>query len=244
MSLPAFVRAQLAADAKGIGRDPLLGWVLALPLPLAVFFRLAVPAAEEWLRHSPGLDLAPYRPLLASFYLMTVPGLVGMVVGFLLLDERDENTFTALLVTPLPTRHYLLYRLGMPLALGLAVTLAGYPLLGFAPLGPAPLLAAAGLGAFAAPVIALALAGFAANKVAGFALVKVVNAVNLMPVVAWFVAMPWQAVAGVVPTYWPMKVVWAAAAGEAWGAAAAVGLAVNATATVLLLRRFERVLRR
>ena len=40
-------------------------------------------------------------------YLMTAPGIVGMVVGFLLLDERDERTLSALRVTPLSMRRYL-----------------------------------------------------------------------------------------------------------------------------------------
>ncbi len=48
-------------------------------------------------------------------YLMTASGIVGMVVGFLLLDERDAHTPAALRVTPLSMRRYLAYRVSGPL---------------------------------------------------------------------------------------------------------------------------------
>ncbi len=50
--------------------------------------------------------------------------------------------------------------------------------------------------------------------------------------------------AGIIPTYWPMKVVWLAAAGEPYAWYAVVGLGVNLTVLYLLLRRFNTVLHR
>lgn len=39
----------------------------------------------------------------------------GVVTGFLLLDERDDRTLTALQVTPLPLRAYIFYRVTVPI---------------------------------------------------------------------------------------------------------------------------------
>jgi fluoroquinolone transport system permease protein len=61
-------------------------------------------------------------------YLLTAPGMVGMVIGFLLLDERDARTLTALRTTPLSMRRYLGYRVALPLLLGSMSTLIGFPL--------------------------------------------------------------------------------------------------------------------
>jgi fluoroquinolone transport system permease protein len=111
-------------------------------------------------------------------YLMTAPGMVGMVIGFLFLDERDARTLTALRTTPLSMRQYLLYRVALPLVLGTASTLIGYPLTGLTPLSLTTLLPIVVVASLSAPLLALVLAVAAPNKVAGFAVVKVLNLVG------------------------------------------------------------------
>jgi fluoroquinolone transport system permease protein len=234
----------LEGDARSTFRDPLLGWVVALPLGLALLLRVLVPAIEEALRARGGADLAPYHALIVSGYLLTAPGIVGMVIGFLLLDERDTRTLDAVRVTPLSLEWYLVYRVALPLALGTAATLVGYPIVGLAPLPLGDLVAIAGLGGLSAPLLTLVLATAAPNKVAGLAVVKVVNAVNLFPVVAFFVPMPWQLFAGALPGYWPMRALWSAAAGDAYGVIFAVGVLVNVLYLGVFARLFARRLRR
>ena len=114
----ATLRALVYADSRILWRDPLLGWVLLMPLGLAVLLRVLIPRAGEALLAATGFDLAPYYPLIMGGYLMTAPGIVGMVIGFLLLDERDARTLLALRVTPLSMRRYLAYRVALPLLVG------------------------------------------------------------------------------------------------------------------------------
>jgi fluoroquinolone transport system permease protein len=110
-----------------------------------------------------------------------------------------------------------------------------------------PLLAVLLLAAVETPVMSLFLADFAENKVQGFALVKGLGAVLLAPVVAAFVDLPWQLLAGIVPSYWPLRAYWSAASPgtrlEFW-LFLGVGFAYHLLLLVWLLRRFERVLRR
>jgi fluoroquinolone transport system permease protein len=187
-----------------------------------------------------GFDLTPYHPLVMGGYVMTAPGMVGMVIGFLFLDERDARTLTALKTTPLSMRHYLAYRVALPLLIGTASTLIGYPLTGLTPLALSSLLPIAIVAGFSAPLLALVLAIVAPNKVAGFAVVKVMNAVNLLPVVAYFVPRPLQFVAGIFPTYWPMRALWSAAAGESYGEHLVIGAVVSAIALLLAVWLFDR----
>ena len=145
-------------------------------------------------------------------YAMLERSLTRVLIGFLLLDERDENTLTALLVTPLPIGAYLAYRITLPLILGFVVTCVTYPLVGLAPISAVDLVVVAGLVSLGAPGAALFLAVFAENKITGLAFTKVLNAIGLIPVLAYFIQSDWQLLAGVLPAYWPMKVVWLAAA--------------------------------
>jgi fluoroquinolone transport system permease protein len=171
--------------------------------------------------------------------------MVGMVIGFLFLDERDARTLTALRTTPLSMREYLAYRIALPLLLGTASTLIGYPLTGLVPLALSTLLPITIVAGLSAPILALVLAIAAPNKVAGFAVVKVMNAVNLLPVVAYFAPRPLQFIAGIFPTYWPMRALWSASAGESSGAYLAIGAVVSGLALALAVWVFDqRLLRR
>ena len=230
-------------DLRNVRRDPLLAWALVLPLFVAVVFRWGLPALALFLGRF-GFDLAPYYPVFVSAYFLVAPSFVGFIGGFLLLDERDDRVLDALRVAPVPMRSLLGYRLGAPLALGFVVTVLGYTLVGLVALPAAAVLTAAALAAFSGPILALFLAAFAEDKVSGFALMKLFGAVSDLPLAAWFVPMPWQLAAGLLPSYWPMKVVWEASAGAPWLGYALVGLAVNGVAVALLLRRFQRALGR
>jgi fluoroquinolone transport system permease protein len=237
-------RTLVYADSRMLWRDPLLGWILALPIGLALLLRPLIPRIQEALLEGAGFDLTPYYPLVMGGFLMTAPGMVGMVIGFLFLDERDARTLTALRTTPLSMRQYLAYRVALPLLLGTASTLIGYPLTGLTPLPLTSLLPIVIVASLSAPLLALILAVAAPNKVAGFAVVKVLNAVNLLPIVAYFVPRPVQFAAGIFPTYWPMRALWSAAVGEVYGAYLVLGGVVSVLALLLAVRLFDRRLLR
>ena len=240
----ATLRTLVYADSRLLWRDPLLGWVLLFPLGLAILLRVLIPGAAAALLTATGFDLAPYYALIMGGYLMTAPGIVGMVTGFLLLDERDARTLVALRVTPISMRRYLAYRVTLPVLFGTISTLIGYPLIGISPLPWTSLLAIATVAGLSAPLLALVLATAAPNKVAGFAAVKVLNGVNLLPIAAFFLPVPHQYVAGVIPTYWPMRALWSAAAGEEYVVFLVIGALTGAVALVLGAGLFERRLLR
>lgn len=57
------LRALVYADSRLLWRDPLLGWVLLLPLGLAVLLRVLIPRAGGALLTAIGFDLAPHYAL-------------------------------------------------------------------------------------------------------------------------------------------------------------------------------------
>lgn len=238
-------KALASVDVKNVGRDSMLAWVAILPVVLALILRIAIPWLTELVTAEFGFDLRPYYPLLMSFYLIMVPAVSGMVIGFLLLDERDDQILRALLVTPMPLSGYLFYRLSVPMVLGMVMTMVGYPLIQVMGLGFVELLVASFLASFVAPLMALVLATFAENKVAGFAVMKVVNGLSVLPIGGYFLPEPWQWLVGMVPMYWPLKVVWLMGAGEgSWGVMFVMGLMVNIAAVWWLLGRFRQALQK
>ena len=239
------VRALGPIDVRSVARDSMLRWVIAAPIAYALAFRWGVPVLRSWLDERYGFDLTPHYPLLASFLVLITPALVGAVVGFLLLDERDDRTLTALQVTPLTVEGYLAYRIAVPMVVSVPVMMASIAISDLATMGVVPAFAAAAQAAPTAPLFALFAAAFASNKVQGFALLTGVGVLSWPPVIAWFVSSPWQVAFGLDPLYWPLKVFWMLEAGEArvWLYFLA-GLSYQSLLIALLVRRFKTVIAR
>ena len=169
----------------------------------------------------------------------------GTVIGFLLLDEKDDNTLIALQVTPLTTRGYLGYRMGLPMAISVVMTVVALQISGVVEIGLFPQVVVSVAAAPMAPAFALLLAGFARNKVQGFAISKAAGVLTWPALIGWFIEPPWQWAFGLCPTFWPAKLFWDLDAGLP-GAWISAGVAVLYTSAigVWLFRRFDRRLHR
>jgi len=71
------------------------------------------------------------------------------------------------------------------------------------------------LAGSAAPPQALFLAAISKNKVEAMAFTKVISGLAPIALIAYFLAEPWQWLAGVYPPYWAAKAYWTAVAGDA-----------------------------
>lgn len=219
----------------------MLKYVMVAPVPMLLLLRYGVPLLQERLWERYAFDLAQYYVLLMSFIAMVLPLLIGAVVGFLLLDQRDDQTLLALQVTPLSLQGYLAYRITMPMMLSVLFSIlmvkgAGLVEMGWVEAGLAALAAAP-----LAPLGALALAAFASNKVQGFALSKGSGMLMLPPLLAYFMEGSWHWAFGIVPTFWPVRLFWALHGGEAVaGALLLIGISYQLLLILALLKRFVR----
>jgi fluoroquinolone transport system permease protein len=242
----AAYRSLGAIDIRNVTRDSLLRWIVVLTPTFGLFVRFAVPPIADAVERRFGLDLAPYYPLIMSFLPLAVAGLIGTVVGFLLLDQRDDDTMAALLVTPLSLGDYLRYRMLVLIVLSSAFSCVTVPLAGLTATTSTQLVVTSIVAAPLAPIYALFLGSFAANKVQGFALAKAVGIVLVPCIAAYFVPVPWQNAFGIVPHYWAMRVFWLFDAGAVPAAFvhALIGLAWEVALLMMLARRFAHVVRR
>ena len=228
-------------DFRLVRRQTLLFFMLAYPLAWALALRWGAQPFTNWLR--PTFDLEPYYALMASGFLLLMPPLIfGFVIGFLLLDERDDRMLSALQVTPLPLTGYLAYRCLAPIVLGIVMIRIIVPLANMVQISFLALTAIAVVAAIEGAAAALFVAVAANNKVEGFALVKALWALPMAAMVAYFVESKWQLAFGVVPMYWPSKAFWIAVeGGEGFWAYLVVGLLVHLGLLWLCVRRFQRL---
>jgi fluoroquinolone transport system permease protein len=244
MNLTTVLRSLGPIDIRNIRRDSLISWMVFLPIMLALILRWSVPPLNVRLLEQYNFDLVEYYPvLLAYFFIGMSPMVYGVVTGFLLLDEKDDRTLTALQVTPLPLNSYIIYRVAVPIILTFVLMFAIFPLANLTPFNVRTILISAIAAAPMAPMLALLLASFAQNKVQGFALMKLTGIVLFAPILAYFAPQGWELAFGIFPTYWPMKVYWLLYEGatNVW-LYVFIAVVYQSLVTVFLARRFYKVL--
>jgi fluoroquinolone transport system permease protein len=222
-----------------VRRDSLLFFVLAIPLLMTLLLRLVLPDVTRLLAESYSFDLVPYYVLGASFLLIQFALMMGVLLGLIALDERDDNVLTALRVTPLSLQSYAGYRVVASVLLSVVYMLVLLPLTGLlsevSMLALLPIAAVAGL---LAPVMGVFLVAFANNKLEGLALMKALGLFVLGPLAAYFLAEPWQWLVGIIPSYWVAKALWETSAGGVVWPYLLIGTVYALLLTGWLLRRW------
>jgi len=192
------IRKLLLNDIRNIIRDRLLLYTAFLiPLIIIIFTRLVIP----WLSENV-VPLQQYYSLLFMLIVITIPMMFGFVIGFLIMDERDENLLTVLRVMPISRNTYLIYRMLFVSILSLIYILL-FPLLtGLIDIGFIDYLPIGVLLAFLTPVLGLVANIVATNKVQAFAVFKTLGGVFYIPLFAFFINNDLKYILGIIPNFW------------------------------------------
>lgn len=227
------------ADTKRITRDPFLLFMFGYPWLLALLLREILPWLNE--RFADRITLSAYYPIAACLVALLIPNALGVVLGFQLVEEKDEGSLVAVAVTPMSLEQYFLYRATVYALVALPLVVVLHELLGAVRLAPGELAVVALVSAPIVPLMALIIAGFAGNQVEGFAVAKGSGFLFTGPLAAFFIPRQWDLLVGVLPTYWPIKAYFAAAEGTTvlFWLAAALSLLYPSACVVLLYRRFR-----
>jgi len=222
------------ADARNVGRDSVLVPIALSPLLLGVLLRFGYPPMAGWAERAHGVDLDPYRPVLALLaVVLHVPVIAGMVGAIVVLDDLDDGVLQVVKVSPLGARRYLGYRLGAVTAfagLGLAVAA---PLSGAV---PATAWGAVLLAVPVAPLFTLAVLAVARDRVQGLTLTKLIGLPAYAPIAAWWITGAAGWLLAPLPTFWVVR---------AWEGAEPLTLVAGALCAALwLVALARRVLRR
>lgn len=228
------------ADLRNWVRDPMLLVAAVGPLVLAISIRIGMPVVADLA--APRFDLMAFDSVIVGSLAVFGPAIYGFVVGMFVLEDREQGVLTAYRASPLSAHGYLLYRGATAYVVSFAATLPALAVVGFASVPPIVLLGTVAVASLGGPVIALAFGTLASNTIEGIALSKLLNVVVLGPVVVIAVVPePLQFLAGIVPTYWPVKAYVAGAGGEpAWFLYVLSGFVVYLLAIVVLGWLFGR----
>ncbi|KWX57903.1 fluoroquinolone transporter permease [Mycobacterium sp. NAZ190054] len=226
-------------DLRGTYRDPLLVMLVLAPAIWTVGTAVLVPRLTVALARRYDFDLVPYYPLaLTGLLLLLTSIIVGGLAAFLVLDEIDAGTLTALRVTPVTLWSFFGYRAATVVTVTTAYVVVTIPVTGLVPVvwPLIPIGVVAGLSSVVTMLLIVAVAG---NKVQGIAMLRLLGLLIAgIPCLPWFVDSPWHLAFGVLPPYWAAKAFWVACEHGTWWPYLVGGVVFNAAAGWPLLRRF------
>ncbi|XMB72530.1 hypothetical protein RJI07_01170 [Mycoplasmatota bacterium WC30] len=188
---------------KNIVRDKMYFFFFLWPVMLGVGGYFLVPYLEETV--APG---NPIPQIVAMFFILMTGFMFGVVTGFSLLDDKDDNILMSLKITPISVKLYVIVKLVISYIFGviavLVLTLATNFLPG-ASVGTILLIAI--IGAVQSPMVALIVNSFARNKVEGFVIMKLSGMLLMIPVLVFFIQ-SWKEVFLVfIPGFWPARLI-------------------------------------
>jgi fluoroquinolone transport system permease protein len=236
-ALAAFARN----DIRGTYRDPLLVMIVLAPVIWTVGVVVLTPLFTDMLLARYDFDLVPYYPLvLTGFLLLTSIIIAGGLGAFLVLDEVDAGTMTALRATPVRLSTFFAYRAGTVMAVTTVYVVATMAFSGILESSLVPALIPIGLLAGLSAVVTLLLiVAVASNKIQGIAMVRGLGMVIAgLPCVPWFIDSTWNLAFGVLPPYWAAKAFWVASAHGTWWPYLLGGVVYNLAVAWPLFRRF------
>ncbi|WP_196161645.1 hypothetical protein [Reinekea sp. G2M2-21] len=192
----------LKAEQRRIMSDAFLLLILLLTPLIAILVKVYWPVLDATF---PNWHMERFTTVTSIFIALLTPMMLGLVLGFNLLTDREQGMLTVVRTTPAGLPQYLLIRSSGYLLLSLIITPVLHELLGFVELAWWQLAAITVAALVLLPFSALLLLSFAHNLVEGFAIMKGTGFLISVPVIlALFVPAPWYWLAAPLPTWWTL----------------------------------------
>ncbi len=192
----------LRNDVRQIVREPVMLILLLAPLLIIALFRALILFLVPFLEAKTGLDLLFWSPYILSFVLLMIPGLLGIVTGFMLIDDRDGNITELYSVTPMGRRMYLVNRFSLTAILSFVYTYIAYYVLQLFEVPFVTLFFLALLLSSESVIIALLLFKGADDKVKGLTYAKGLNFLSIFAFADLFSLKWFSVISYLFPSYW------------------------------------------
>ena len=202
-----FRKIHFTSDLRQILRDPVMASLLMAPLLVIVLFKLLLVFLVPAVAVSTGFDITPWYPWILAFVLILNAGMLGVVTGFMMLDDKDGHISELMAVTPSGRSGYLLNRLSFASALCGLYTIVAYYILKVVSLDVFSVVVLSVLLAVYSATIGLLLYSGAENKVKGLTFSKALNLLILFAFADLFSLRWFTTVAWFFPPYWISQII-------------------------------------
>ena len=78
-------------DLKQVFRDPIMSILMLAPLLIIIIFKLLIVFLFPFIATKFNFDISLYNQYLMAGILIMISGMLGIVIGFMMLDDKDVH---------------------------------------------------------------------------------------------------------------------------------------------------------
>lgn len=165
----------LVYDVKQIIREPILIILMLIPLLCILLIKPLLALIQPLLLKYVGVDIMLYSIYIVSIVYLLLPGILGTVTGFMMLDDKDGKIYQLMSVTPLGYKGYFFNRVSIPSFMICVYAFIVRRTLDFIYISNGTFIALIGMLLMQGVCISLILFYFADDKVKGLTFSKMIN---------------------------------------------------------------------
>lgn len=184
-------------DIRLIFRDKSMFVIFLVPVIMMLIFRIGVPLLTDLFPEAKEF----YWLIIAAFTSVSA-ATPAYLIGFIILDERDENIHFLQQILPLPKHFILKSRVVFMILLAFVfsfILLTFNSLIHFTFI---QVFTISVLFSLIPPILTFCIVAFSKNKIEAVTFYKGLSMVLVIPFAAFFISHDWKIVFGIVPFYW------------------------------------------
>ena len=200
----------VSTEFKKMSRDPMMTFMVFYPIILSLIGRYLLPLVAKGSNFN--IDL--YADIIIVILTLLTPMIYGAIIGFSILDDRDDNILTSIRVTPLSIHQFISIRI---VTVSLLSFIACVYVMWFSNVGNLRLgniLAIGALASLTTPMTGLIINALSQNKIEGFAVMKGTGIIIIFPVIALLFIDKREFFFSFAPGFWPAKAISVLVRGE------------------------------
>lgn len=120
----------LKNDWKQIAREPVMMILFLCPVLISIVFKLLTLFLMPMIFQYFDLSFTPYMPYALALPLIFCPMMIGIVMGFMMMEDKDAKIIELMSVTPLARQGYIANRLAFAVGATILHTIASYIIMG------------------------------------------------------------------------------------------------------------------
>lgn len=180
-----------------------MAFMLIYPLIFAFLGRYLLP----WITEKYGFNFQHFTDLILVILVLFIPIVYGALIGFSLLEDRDDNVLINIRITPLSIHQFISFRL---VGVYILCVISSIFVLWFSKVGAIPMkniISISILSSLEAPISGLLINAFAKNKIEGFAIMKAGGSIVVFPIVSLFFTGSKELFFSFAPGFWSAKAI-------------------------------------
>ncbi len=181
----------------------MMRFMLFYPLLFGIVGRYILPAIAE----TSGFSIDANADFIVVALTMMTPLVFGAVVGFSILEDRDDHIINSIRVTPLSFNQFMSFRMAIVFCFSFITCIYVMWFSDIGNLSWGNILLIAFLASFSAPLTSLIINVLSHNKIEGFAIMKLLGMLLILPIISLFFNDAKELFFAVIPTFWPAKMV-------------------------------------